>query len=207
MAKTTGHPFVQPGLLNRMDGFLIESSRRKFTQHTFGVQDPKQSMSAAKPQKPSEAAAFCCGMFLFGILGLVFITVLVVSVTGIRVDEPQELDPADVFQQLTSWQLPGDAVVLTNENTHSGLTNDGTYTLIVKLSPSRLDSLMKQSEYEWKPCPIPQQILDGMIDEPKTQGELFYAAKTMESDEDWHRGHVVIVDQRIGMVWIYEWKT
>jgi hypothetical protein len=120
-------------------------------------------------------------------------------------NEFAEIDPAKGFSQLTSWQLPEQAQVLTNTYTHSGFKNDGDYTLVVRMSPTHLQSLVANDPHVWVSCPVAPEIAR-LAALPQHSGDLYYAERTRESDADWHRGHVVIVNREMGMVWIYEWK-
>ena len=40
-------------------------------------------------------------------------------------DEPAVITPSDSFAQLTGWQLPDNATIVKNVNSHSGFKNDG----------------------------------------------------------------------------------
>jgi hypothetical protein len=122
-------------------------------------------------------------------------------------DQPAEIDPSVAFSQLAGWQLPEQAEVLKHDNTHTGFTNDGDYTLVVRMSPSLLQTIMDHDSHSWSECPVAPEIANDAWSIPKHTGKLYWAQKTSESDTDWHRGHVVIVKPETGTVWIYEWKN
>ncbi|MCA8987129.1 MAG: hypothetical protein KDA78_05790, partial [Planctomycetaceae bacterium] len=121
-------------------------------------------------------------------------------------DEPEDIDPSSAFSELTGWRLPEGADVLINSNTHCGFKNDGDYTLIARLPPATLRSLVENSPHEWTECPITTEIASSAWSLPKHSGELYFSQKASMSDSDWHRGHIVLVNRESGMVWIYEWK-
>jgi len=121
-------------------------------------------------------------------------------------EEPAVVTPSDGFYQLTGWQLPENATVVRNQNSHSGFKNDGDYILIVSMSESQLGALLEGDSNTWLDCPVDPQIARSALAFPNHSGTLYYAKKTSDSDTDWHRGHVVIVNPETGMMWIYEWK-
>ena len=141
-------------------------------------------------------------MFVGGLLFIVFLPSLV-SIA----DSASTISPADAFLQLTGWQLPSTAKVVSSSDTHGGLQNDGDYTLTVRLRPSKLQALLRSDKKEWRDCPIAVGIVREAWDLPDHSGTKYYAERTMESDSDWHRGHVVIVNSDTGFVWVYEWKN
>ena len=151
---------------------------------------------------PSVALKALAALFVGGLLLIVFLPALV-SIA----DSPSTISPADAFQQLTGWQLPSTATVVSNSDTHGGLQNDGDYALTVKLQPSKLQSLLRSDQKEWRDCPIAPEIVREAWDLPDHSGTKYYAEKTMDSDSDWHRGYVVIVNPDTGFVWVYEWKS
>ena len=121
-------------------------------------------------------------------------------------DEPVAITPADGFSQLTGWQLPDNVSIVKNINSHSGFKNDGDYTLIVSMSPTQLRGLLEHDSNTWTDCPVAPEIAQSAWSLPSHSGTMYYAKKTSDSDSDWHRGHVVIVNSETGMVWVYEWK-
>ena len=141
-------------------------------------------------------------LFVGGFLLVVFLPALLTIA-----DSTSTPDPADAFQQLTGWQLPPDAEILNNNNTHGGMTNDGDYTLTVRLSPQHLQALLTNDSHEWRDCPLEPEIVRSAWDLPDHSGKQYFAEKTYDSDADWHRGHAVIVNPESGYVWVYEWKN
>lgn len=141
------------------------------------------------------AALFICGVF--GALSLLYL---------LESGEPAAPDPNDAFEQLTGWQLPPGTEILENSNTHGGLTNDGDFVLTVRLRPRQLQGLIDSDSKAWCDCPVAPEIVRAATGLPEHSGSMYFAGKTMASDTDWHRGHVVIVNPKSGTVWIYEWK-
>ncbi|MFK7821533.1 MAG: hypothetical protein AB8G99_22655 [Planctomycetaceae bacterium] len=107
---------------------------------------------------------------------------------------------------LTGWELPGNAEVLEHRNTHGGMTYDGDFTLTVRLQPDQLKSLLGSTNNEWVECPVDPDIARHIWEIPENTGTIPWGEKTSETDGDWHRGHVVIVNPDEGMIWIHEWK-
>ena len=122
--------------------------------------------------------------------------------------QPATPDPPRDFKQLTGWALPSDAQILRAENTFSGFKGDGDYTLIVKTSSDRLESWVADSESDiWMECPIPSEIQEACWNLPYHSGKLYRVIKVMDTDDDWHRGSIVLLNPDSGMVWVYAWKT
>jgi hypothetical protein len=132
--------------------------------------------------------------------------IAIVSFPFSGTDEPAVVDPSHAFSQLTGWSFPNSASVLENTNSHSGFKNDGDYVLVVRMPSLELQSLIERDRNIWLDCPVAPQIASSAWSLPVHSGTKYYAKKTSESDTDWHRGHVVIVNPDAGMVWIYEWK-
>lgn len=158
------------------------------------------SANETNPQ-PSAALKLIAALLVGGLLGIIFLPVL-----SSVADYTATPDPADAFKQLTGWQLPPDAEILANRNTHGGLTNDGDYVLTVRLSPPQLQALLDQDSRLWLDCPVDPDIVRSAWELPDHSGKQYYARKTFDSDTDWHRGHIVITNPDTGYVWIYEWK-
>ena len=151
---------------------------------------------------PGTKLKIVAALFVGGLLLVVFLPALLTIA-----DSTSAPDPAEAFQQLTGWQLPPDAEILNNNNTHVGMTNDGDYTLSVSMSPQSLQSLLTNDTHTWRDCPIDPEIVRSAWNLPDHSGKQYFAQKTDDSDSDWHRGHAVIIDPDAGSVWIYEWKT
>ncbi|MEQ9407304.1 MAG: hypothetical protein RIK87_06235 [Fuerstiella sp.] len=117
------------------------------------------------------------------------------------------VDPTDAFQQLTGWTLPPNASIVKKEYTHGGMQNDGDFKLVIRMSPQQLQGLVENDSSRWIDCPIDSAIDESAWDLPEHSGTRYYAKKTFDSDPDWHRGHIVIVNPETGFVWIYEWKS
>ena len=152
------------------------------------------------------AVAFYIGCLGAVAAALVSIGLLVLFPFGFD-SGPALPDPPKDFTQLTGWTLPSDAQVLRAENTFSGFKNDGDYTMIVRTSPVTVGEWVSTSGANtWKPCPIPSEIQERCLQLPNHDGTIYRAEKVMDTDDDWHRGSLVIVNPEIGMVWIYAWK-
>ena len=151
------------------------------------------------PHSPSLkiVAALFVGGFLFVILLPALLSLA---------DSASSLDPADAFQQLTGWQLPPDARIVENSDTHGGMTNDGDCVLTVRLRPHQLQALLNRDSQPWVDCPVDPDIIRSARGIPDHSGKQYYAKKTFDSDSDWHRGHIVIANPDTGYIWIYEWK-
>ncbi len=143
---------------------------------------------------------------MFVPVGFVLLSIAAVLINPFGNEEPVPIDPSISFSQLTEWTLPAEAEVITNHNTHRGFNHDGDYTLVVRLNPATLRSLVESDRKKWADCPISPEIEGSARSIPMHSGELYYARKTSSADSDWHRGHVVIVNRETGMVWVYEWK-
>ena len=119
-------------------------------------------------------------------------------------DERADVNPSHAFSQLTGWQLPSTASILESTNSHSGFKNDGDYVLIVNMPPVELQSLLESDPNTWLDCPLAPEIVHYAWSLPVHSGTQYYGKRTSESDTNWHRGHVVIVNPESGMVWVYE---
>ena len=120
---------------------------------------------------------------------------------------PVPVDAADAFRQLTGWALPQSTQVLISEHTHGGFKNDGRLTVAVRIPPRELSTLLPNDSNTWHDCPIASEIARGAWSLPNHSGTIYYARKTSDTDKDWHRGYVVIVNPDTGRVWLHEWKS
>ncbi len=134
------------------------------------------------------------------------IIALLLNPFGSEHDQPILIEPRNAFLHLTGWSLPPGSSIQKNVNTHSGFKNDGDYVLIAHLPPDELNAKLRNDSREWRSCPVDSSIMHHAHSMPAHTGTKYFAQKTSSSDRDWHRGHLVTVDSRIGMVWIYEWK-
>lgn len=157
---------------------------------------------ANSPDSPNTAIKTVAAFLVCGVL-----CVLLLPAIPSLEDSASPLDPAGTFQQLTDWQLPTGAKIVANDNTHGGMTNDGDYMLIVQLSPQELQALVSSESSAWDDCPVAPEIARSAWGLPAHNGKQYYAKKTFDTDADWHRGHIVIINQDSGYVWIYEWKS
>jgi hypothetical protein len=123
------------------------------------------------------------------------------------IDEPAVMDPSHGFSQLTGWSLPTSATIVENTNSHSGLRNEGDYVLVVRMPCEELQSLLESDQNTWLDCPLAPEIASSARTMPVHSGTKYFGKKSSESDNDWDRGHVVVVNPETGMVWIYEWKN
>lgn len=145
----------------------------------------------------------CVGVIAMGVFSIISVFLFPFGFHSV----PATPDPPHDFKQLTGWTLPDDAQVLRAENTFAGFKGDGEYTLIVHTSPDRVAKWVSASDSgTWKPCPIPAEIQEYCWQLPHHDGQLYRAEKVMDSDDDWHRGSLVIVNADTGTVWVYAWK-
>lgn len=168
-----------------------------------GVQDTHQEKRLGRRQ--TAAIVGFCLLAVFTPFVLIIVNVYSSIPFGTS-SKPLEIDPDELFLHLTEWELPPDAEILENRNTHGGMTNDGDYTLIVRMPPESLQTLIQGNSMEWTDCPIAPEIARSAPSLPRHAGQQYFAQKTFSSDNDWHRGHLVIVNEETGIVWVYEWK-
>lgn len=150
---------------------------------------------------PSLSVKILAALFVGGFLFVILLPALISLA-----DADSSLDPADAFQQLTGWQLPRDARMVENSNTHGGMTNDGDFVLTVRLRPQQLQALVDRDSQPWVDCPVDPEIMRSAWALPDHSGTQYYAKKTFDTDTDWHRGYIVIANPDTGYVWVYEWK-
>jgi hypothetical protein len=162
---------------------------------------PREDLDAVKGRLAAEPSVRGPLLFLAACILLLMAFVLFPFA-----EPPLLRHPRHAFLQLADWELPSNAEVLKHTNTHGGMTNDGDFDLVVRMPPADLQALMRSSTHDWKDCPIDPDIVHQIWDMPEHNGTQYWGAKTFESDADWHRGHIVIVNPETGMVWIHEWK-
>lgn len=162
---------------------------------------------ASDTNNESAAAPGTAIKVIAAVVVLIPLFIILLPLLAYLADEPTVVDPTHAFQQLTDWPLPPNASIVKNEYTHGGMQNDGDCTLITRMSPQQLQDLLENDSARWVDCPIDPEIAKSAWDLPEHSGTKYYAKKTFDSDPDWHRGHIVIVNPETGFVWIYEWKS
>lgn len=116
----------------------------------------------------------------------------------------QEISPQQVFFRMTCWE-PTECFIEKYENTYTDWPGDGDCTLIARVPVDTLSRLMSRPGFTWRTLPL-EPLLKEQVPYADEFDATHYRSMHVQPNDDWHRGSIVMVNAKTGLVLAYSWK-
>jgi len=115
------------------------------------------------------------------------------------------------FAEVTGFDWPSNATILSVDDSHGGFHGDGEFQLIFDVSTAKLKEWLEgQPPWDtpqWKRGPVPHDIaFHSSFEAALTSSTIWYAAQERCCQSlRWHNGSVLAFDLESGRVWLTVW--